>query len=93
MCYCVHMDIGAREFKSHVGEYLDRVASGEYLTVTKRGKPVAELRPPQVQRTIADLVDEGLVEWSGNKPALPAMMTPLKGKGPLASDYVIEGRR
>jgi prevent-host-death family protein len=34
-----------RELRNHGGAVLDRVARGEALTVTRDGKPVAELRP------------------------------------------------
>jgi prevent-host-death family protein len=38
-------DISIRELRNHGGEVVDRVAAGERLTVTRSGKPVAELRP------------------------------------------------
>lgn len=34
-----------RELRNHGGNVVDRVAAGETLTVTRSGKPVAELRP------------------------------------------------
>ncbi|TVR31521.1 MAG: type II toxin-antitoxin system prevent-host-death family antitoxin [Nitriliruptor sp.] len=34
-----------RELRNHGGEVVDRVAAGERLTVTRSGKPVAELHP------------------------------------------------
>lgn len=38
-------EISIRELRNHGGEVVDRVAAGELLTVTRSGKPVAELRP------------------------------------------------
>jgi prevent-host-death family protein len=38
-------DITVRELRNHGGEVIDRVAGGETVTVTRAGKPVAELRP------------------------------------------------
>ena len=38
-------EVGIRELRNHGGEVVDRVAAGERLTVTRSGKPVAELRP------------------------------------------------
>ncbi len=38
-------EIGAFEAKTRLSELLDRVARGEVYRITKRGKPVAELRP------------------------------------------------
>ncbi|MBA2280380.1 MAG: type II toxin-antitoxin system prevent-host-death family antitoxin [Acidimicrobiia bacterium] len=34
-----------RDLRNKGGEVLDRVAAGERVTVTRDGKPVAELRP------------------------------------------------
>jgi prevent-host-death family protein len=39
------MEIGVREFKEHLSEYLERAAGGEHLTVTDRGRPKAVLGP------------------------------------------------
>lgn len=38
-------DVNVRELRNHGADVLDRVASGETLTVTRAGVPVAELRP------------------------------------------------
>lgn len=38
-------EVNIRELRNHGGEVVDRVAAGERLTVTRSGKPVAELRP------------------------------------------------
>ena len=38
-------EVSIRELRNHGGEVVDRVASGERVTVTRRGKHVAELRP------------------------------------------------
>lgn len=37
--------IGSFEAKTHLAELLDRVESGEKITITRRGKPVAQLIP------------------------------------------------
>ena len=41
-------EIGAFEAKTRLSELLDRVARGQVYRITKRGKPVAELRPVAV---------------------------------------------
>jgi len=38
-------DVTIRELRNHGGEVVDRVARGEQVTITRAGKPVAELRP------------------------------------------------
>ena len=42
-------EVTIRELRNHGGDVIDRVTAGETLTVTRAGKPVAELRP--VDRT------------------------------------------
>jgi prevent-host-death family protein len=37
--------IGCYEAKTHLSELLDKVSRGDVIIITKRGKPVAELRP------------------------------------------------
>lgn len=39
------MEVGAYAAKTHLPALLERVARGESITITRRGKPVAELRP------------------------------------------------
>lgn len=45
-CYGVYMaDVGVRELKQHLSEYLDRAEAGEVVRVTDRGRPKALLVP------------------------------------------------
>ncbi len=37
--------MSVRDLRNHGGDVLDRVAAGAVVTVTRAGKPVAELRP------------------------------------------------
>lgn len=39
-------EIGAFEAKTRLSELLARVQQGQVYRITRRGKPVAELRPP-----------------------------------------------
>jgi prevent-host-death family protein len=38
-------EVSVRELRNQGGQVLDRVARGERITITRDGKPVAELRP------------------------------------------------
>lgn len=38
-------DVNIRELRNHGGEVVDRAARGEQITITRAGKPVAELHP------------------------------------------------
>ena len=47
-------EVTIRELRNHGGEVVDRVARGEQITITRDGKPVAELRPPRRQPLVAE---------------------------------------
>lgn len=52
--------IGVRELRQHASRYLDRVARGESLEVTDRGRPVARL-VPITSDAWADMIASGRV--------------------------------
>ncbi|HBA83728.1 MAG TPA: type II toxin-antitoxin system prevent-host-death family antitoxin [Verrucomicrobia bacterium] len=41
--------IGTFDAKTHLSEYLDKVAEGQSFVISKRGRPIAELRPLTVK--------------------------------------------
>ena len=41
--------VGAYEAKTNLSALLDKVSKGEIVTITNRGKPVAEMRRPAEQ--------------------------------------------
>ena len=40
-------EVGAFEAKTHLSALLEAVAAGEEIVITKRGRPVARLVPPE----------------------------------------------
>ena len=54
--------IGAYEAKTHLPQLLDRVARGERLTITRHGKPVAELIPVATDRQRAQQAAARIIE-------------------------------
>lgn len=38
-------EVTIRQLRNHGGDVVDRAEAGEHLTVTRSGRPVAELRP------------------------------------------------
>lgn len=53
------MNVGIRELKAKLSEYIDRAARGETLTVTDRGRPVAILGPPLAGFDMDRAIEEG----------------------------------
>jgi len=64
------MEIGVRELKEHLSEYLERAAAGEHLTVTDRGRSKAVLGPVTGGDHIARGIEQG---W----------ITPARSPGPI----------
>ncbi|MCS5691054.1 type II toxin-antitoxin system prevent-host-death family antitoxin [Cyanobium sp. FGCU-6] len=50
--------VGAFEAKTHLAALLDAVVAGEQITITRHGRPVARLVPPddQVRPDVADTI-------------------------------------
>lgn len=44
--------VGSYDAKTNLPKLLERVARGERITVTKHGRPVAEIVPPREGRTV-----------------------------------------
>jgi prevent-host-death family protein len=84
--------VGIRELKNSASSIIDRVESGEAITVTKRGRPVARIVSAATPPHLAALVAEGAVRPSESARYMPKP-TKVRGAGKSASDYVSEGRR
>ncbi len=87
--------VGSRELKTRLGTYLRQVQKGRTLVVTDRGRPVAELRPIELegngeQKRLAELVALGLLTRESNAPL--ARIKPLAIKGERLSTTIIESR-
>ena len=55
------MDVGVRELKQHLSEYLERAAQGETIRVTDRGQPKAILGPVPGMGRVASGIAEGWI--------------------------------
>jgi len=53
-------EVSLRELRDHGGDVVDRAAAGERFTVTRSGKPVAELRPVGRPASTAEVL---LARW------------------------------
>lgn len=68
------MDIGVRELKQRLAEFLDRAANGETITVTDRGRAKAIIGPLPGGDNIARGLQEGWITPPtsvGTSPAAP----------------------
>lgn len=88
------MAVGVRTLKAQLSQYLTRVAAGEQITVTDRGRPVATISPigqPSTPAWLRSVVADRRARWSGGKPKGLATRVPSRGK--RASTMVLDDRR
>jgi antitoxin (DNA-binding transcriptional repressor) of toxin-antitoxin stability system len=82
-------EVGIRELKNRLSEYIRQVREGEVIMVTDRGEVVAELRSPQIASelerkypALAEMARKGLVRLPlkpngpGAYPLLPSVTPP-----------------
>jgi prevent-host-death family protein len=69
------MDVGVRELKSKLSEYLGRVERGETVNVTSRGRRVAQIVPAAGETAIERGLREGWITQKVDRP--PEPFTPL----------------
>lgn len=86
--------VGARELKTRLGAYLQRVREGRTLVVTDRGEPVAELRPlpsdDSLPSALLRLSTKGTVTLP-TRGVLPAFR-PIRSHGASIADAIRENR-
>ena len=86
--------VGVRELKNRLSQYLQRTATGERILVTDRGHPLVLLSPPEgagYAEYLANLVRSGEARWAGGKPQGARRPPRLRGR-PL-SQTVLDERR
>ena len=82
--------MGIRELRQQASKVVARVAQGESLTVTDRGRPVARL-VPLVESRLDQLVREGMViPAAAPLSGIPKRLPPLPG--PTLSQIIIADR-
>ncbi len=72
------MDVGIRELKQHLSEYLDRAARGEVIRVTDRGQPKVLITPIRDERIIERGLEEGWLSAGDDRP--PARVRRARAK-------------
>lgn len=65
------IEVGIRELKQHLSEYLDRAERGETLRVTHRGRPKAVLGPVPGRARIAEGIRDGWITPGTGSPLAP----------------------
>jgi prevent-host-death family protein len=76
------MDVGVRELKQRLSEFLDRAARGEVIRVTDRGQPKALLCPVPGVGHLLTGVEEGWIRVA--EKSAPTPIPRFKSKRSIA---------
>lgn len=85
------LEVGVRELRENLSEWLDRAAAGEEIVVTERGKPKARLSPATGEDILDQLVREGRATRA-KRPRRP-LPPPLPVKGNPVTEALLAHRR
>lgn len=86
--------IGIRELRQNASRYLRRVAAGESITVTDRGRPVAVLNPPSSGRSLYDeMVASGELIPAEKPFGATLLSPPLPGRPDFSASAELERMR
>lgn len=89
------MNVGIRELKSHLSQYLARVREGEELIITDRGVPVARIEPvarDTLPAKLRELIRTGRAIDKGPMRHFPTPLQMTPGDK-TSTDFVREQRR
>ena len=86
------MEIGIRDLKARLSEHLERVAKGEVITVTSRGRRIAQIMPVMGRGKLDRGVAEGWITRQVDRPPEPVLrQRPLPGT-PTTTELIIQDR-
>jgi prevent-host-death family protein len=77
--------VGVRELRQRASELLRRVAAGETIEITDRGRPVALLAPLPVGGALQQLRESGEVDEATSRGDLPSPLPLRTGQEPPSS--------
>jgi prevent-host-death family protein len=83
----MRVEVGVRDLRENLADWLDRAAAGEEILVTERGKPKAVITA--AESAWDRMVREGrITPAAGPRTPLPPPVT-WDGSGPTLSDYLM----
>jgi prevent-host-death family protein len=88
--------VGSRELKTRLGQYLRLVRNGATIVITDRGRPVAELRPIELDNDDSEAILEEL-NALGELSYVPSKgldeFSPISIPGELLSQTILHARK
>jgi len=88
------LNVGVRELKTRLSEYLRQVKAGRTIVITEHGKTVGRIVSAEtsLEEKLEAMRRAGLIRWSGKKlkPMKPVAKTK---EGHSVADLIVEDRR
>lgn len=87
------MNVGVRDLKTRLSEYLRQVKAGQTIVITEHGRPVGRLVPAaqSLDDRLQAMAQAGLMVWSGKKLAPMRSVARTRGKRTVA-DLLVGNR-
>jgi prevent-host-death family protein len=85
------VEVGVRELRANLSEWLDRAASGEDVIVTERGRPKVRLSAATGEHVLDQLAREGRLRRA-KRPRGP-LPPPIPVRGNPVTDALLAQRR
>lgn len=80
-------EVGIRQLRNHLSEYVRAVRDGDEITVTDHGRAVARLIPVDQPRLLDRLIDDGVVTPADSgERTLPRQSKATAPVSPLVDD-------
>jgi prevent-host-death family protein len=82
------VEVGVRELKNHLSQYLAEVVKGNEVVVTDRGRAVARITAISGQRVLDELVSNGVVALASaaKRPAPTERLVTTEPVSPLVAE-------
>lgn len=86
------MEVGVRELKARLSEHLERVGRGEVVTVTSRGRRIAQIVPVPGRDNLDRGIAEGWIAREAERPPEPVVrQRPIAGT-PTTTQLISQDR-
>ena len=86
------MEIGIRDLKARLSEHLERVAGGETITVTSRGRRVAQIVPVVGRANLERGLAEGWLTRKADRPPEPVVRQRPRAGTPTTTELISRDR-
>jgi prevent-host-death family protein len=82
------MDVGVRELKARLSEYLEKARAGEVISVTSRGRRIAQIVPAAGASNVERGLAEGWITRVEEHPPRPTVRYKPRPGSPTTTELI-----